>query len=35
MMPTNDERSEVAERLWTHIGKPLFTGQDIEDIIGV
>ena len=29
------ERRDVAERLWKHIGKPLFTGQDIEDIIGV
>lgn len=25
----------VAARLWKHIGKPLFTGQDVEDIIGV
>ena len=33
-MPTNDERREVAARLWKHIGKPLFTGQDVEDIIG-
>ena len=29
------ERGDVAERLRKHIGKPLFTGQDIEDIIGV
>lgn len=29
------ERHDVAARLWKHIGKPLFTGQDIEDIIGV
>lgn len=34
-MPTNDERREVAARLREHIGKPLFTGQDVEDIIGV
>ena len=34
-MPTNEERREVAARLWKHIGKPLFTGQDVEDIIGV
>ena len=32
---TNDERREVATRLRKHIGKPLFTGQDVEDIIGV
>lgn len=29
------ERRDVAARLWKHIGKPLFTGQDVEDIIGV
>lgn len=29
------ERHDVAARLWKHIGKPLFTGQDVEDIIGV
>lgn len=29
------DRRDVAERLWLHIGKPLFTGQDVEDIIGV
>lgn len=34
-MPTDEERREVADRLWRHIGKPLFTGQDVEDIIGV
>lgn len=35
MTMTNDERREVATRLRKHIGKPLFTGQDVEDIIGV
>lgn len=34
-MPTDDERREVAARLRKHIGKPLFTGQDVEDIVGV
>lgn len=34
-MVTDDERREVAARLRKHIGKPLFTGQDVEDIIGV
>lgn len=34
-MVTDDKRREVARRLWRHIGKPLFTGQDVEDIIGV
>lgn len=34
-MPTNEERRDMADRLWRHIGKPLFTGQDVEDIIGV
>lgn len=29
------DRRDVAERSWLHIGKPLFTGQDVEDIIGV
>lgn len=34
MTVTNDERREVAKRLREHIGKPLFTGQDLEDIMG-
>lgn len=34
-MPTNDERREVAAKLREHIGKHLFTGQDVEGIIGV
>lgn len=32
---SDEERRDVAARLWKHIGKPLFTGQDVEDIIGV
>lgn len=32
---SDEERRDVATRLWKHIGKPLFTGQDVEDIIGV
>lgn len=34
MSVTNDERRAVAKRLREHIGKPLFTGQDLEDIMG-
>ena len=30
---SDEERRDVAARLWKHIGKPLFTGQDVEDII--
>lgn len=33
-MVTNKERREVAARLREHIGKPLFTGLDVEDILG-
>lgn len=35
MKPTNDERRDVAAKLREHIGKHLFTGQDVEGIIGV
>lgn len=35
MTPVIAERERIAERLRKHIGKPLFTGQDVEDIIGV
>lgn len=35
MTPGIAKRERIAERLWKHIGYPLFTGQDIEDIIGV
>lgn len=34
MTVTNNERRAVAKRLREHIGKPLFTGQDLEDIMG-
>lgn len=34
-MPSDEEHRKVAAKLWEHIGKPLFTGQDVEDIIGV
>ena len=33
-MPTDEERREVAARLRKHVGKPLFTGQDVEGIMG-
>lgn len=33
-MPTDEERRAVAARLREHVGKSLFTGQDVEDIIG-
>ena len=33
-MLSDEERREVAKRLREHIGKPLFTGQDLEDIMG-
>ena len=34
-MATDDERREVAERLREHSGARLFTGEDVERLIGI